>query len=479
MTPGTSVSKVVQNFEELFGVARVQRVPCSTDIQLADNSRSTAECKRWKSFQVHCRTLLVCWTWTPRLDVHDQRTCFSHVMPNSDLFTTSTEDGWVYEVCGRCWCQTSNTNCRKRQASGWQKLPMDFRELWWRGLERKQSAQKEHFVRDAFPQQCIGIWFQPQPEDHQSFLMWKWVTLIGELHVRWTIHCCLRRVCIGRKAWTRAVYRFKLGKALSLKTRSWKSSAFIWKDTLGARENEWWHSQLASGANSLECSWYWYKVFEPTTDDGSYAWNWISLHSNRRTSWNRRTSAPELKDWQPKATPENHQSNFTVEYSYRPWASGCCRTSLCSYRWTTNIRCFLDMACNIYNGFHCMPDVAICVEEMEVLSIGTEQCAAAACRSLWLRCNALPEDWQSELADRYASWWTYGRKNDVPHSKDSSSWRRHSRTHEYAGGPRWVYPLRTYGVWWICEKRGVDEFTKKPYVCPGTCQFCCLEHGKK
>ena len=38
MTPGTSVSKVVQNFEELFGVARVQRVPCSTDIQLVDNS---------------------------------------------------------------------------------------------------------------------------------------------------------------------------------------------------------------------------------------------------------------------------------------------------------------------------------------------------------------------------------------------------------------------------------------------------------
>ena len=38
MTPGTSVSKVVQNFKELFGVARVQRVSCSTDIQLADNS---------------------------------------------------------------------------------------------------------------------------------------------------------------------------------------------------------------------------------------------------------------------------------------------------------------------------------------------------------------------------------------------------------------------------------------------------------
>ena len=38
MTPGTSVSKVVKSFEELFGVARVQRVPCSTDIQLADKS---------------------------------------------------------------------------------------------------------------------------------------------------------------------------------------------------------------------------------------------------------------------------------------------------------------------------------------------------------------------------------------------------------------------------------------------------------
>ena len=38
MTPGTSVSKVVKSFEEKFGVARVQRVPCSTDIQLADKS---------------------------------------------------------------------------------------------------------------------------------------------------------------------------------------------------------------------------------------------------------------------------------------------------------------------------------------------------------------------------------------------------------------------------------------------------------
>jgi hypothetical protein len=38
MTPGTSVEKVVRAFEERFGVARSQKIPCSSEIQLEDNS---------------------------------------------------------------------------------------------------------------------------------------------------------------------------------------------------------------------------------------------------------------------------------------------------------------------------------------------------------------------------------------------------------------------------------------------------------
>ena len=38
LTPGTSVEKVVKSFEEKFGLARMQKIPCSADIQLEDNS---------------------------------------------------------------------------------------------------------------------------------------------------------------------------------------------------------------------------------------------------------------------------------------------------------------------------------------------------------------------------------------------------------------------------------------------------------
>eukprot|EP00435_Cladocopium_sp_Y103_P026701 s3747_g6.t1 len=38
LTPGTSVEKVVKNFEEKFGLARMQKIPCSSDIQLEDSS---------------------------------------------------------------------------------------------------------------------------------------------------------------------------------------------------------------------------------------------------------------------------------------------------------------------------------------------------------------------------------------------------------------------------------------------------------
>ena len=38
LTPGTSVEKVVKSFEQSFGMARQQKVPCSSDLQLVDNS---------------------------------------------------------------------------------------------------------------------------------------------------------------------------------------------------------------------------------------------------------------------------------------------------------------------------------------------------------------------------------------------------------------------------------------------------------
>ena len=34
LTPATSVEKVVKAFEEKFGVARSQKIPCSSEIQL-------------------------------------------------------------------------------------------------------------------------------------------------------------------------------------------------------------------------------------------------------------------------------------------------------------------------------------------------------------------------------------------------------------------------------------------------------------
>ena len=38
LTPGTSIEKVVKVFEQTFGMVRQQKVPCSSDLQLVDNS---------------------------------------------------------------------------------------------------------------------------------------------------------------------------------------------------------------------------------------------------------------------------------------------------------------------------------------------------------------------------------------------------------------------------------------------------------
>ena len=55
LTPGTSVQKVVKAFEERFGSARAQKIPCSSDIQLEDNSpklnsRDSSHYDRWWVF---------------------------------------------------------------------------------------------------------------------------------------------------------------------------------------------------------------------------------------------------------------------------------------------------------------------------------------------------------------------------------------------------------------------------------------------
>ena len=63
----------------MFGVARVQRVPCSTDIQLADNSPqlNARDGKAFRSIVGLCL-----YVRRERTDlVHDQGTCFSHVIP--------------------------------------------------------------------------------------------------------------------------------------------------------------------------------------------------------------------------------------------------------------------------------------------------------------------------------------------------------------------------------------------------------------
>ena len=39
LSPGTSVAKVVQSFEQHFGTARAQKIPCDSSLQLVDNSQ--------------------------------------------------------------------------------------------------------------------------------------------------------------------------------------------------------------------------------------------------------------------------------------------------------------------------------------------------------------------------------------------------------------------------------------------------------
>ena len=51
LTPGTSVEKVVKAFESAFGVARKQKVPCDSSIQLPDGSEklNSQDCSSYRS----------------------------------------------------------------------------------------------------------------------------------------------------------------------------------------------------------------------------------------------------------------------------------------------------------------------------------------------------------------------------------------------------------------------------------------------
>ena len=43
LSPGTKIAKVVQAFEEAFGLARAQKIPCDAGIQLPDSSQKVDE----------------------------------------------------------------------------------------------------------------------------------------------------------------------------------------------------------------------------------------------------------------------------------------------------------------------------------------------------------------------------------------------------------------------------------------------------
>ena len=51
LTPGTSIEKVVKVFEQVFGSARQQKVPCSSNLQLVDDSPKLDE-KDASAFEV-------------------------------------------------------------------------------------------------------------------------------------------------------------------------------------------------------------------------------------------------------------------------------------------------------------------------------------------------------------------------------------------------------------------------------------------
>lgn len=53
IVPGTTVSKVVESFEKLLGVARLQKIPCDAAVQQDDSS------KRCKELQKHHWSLVV------------------------------------------------------------------------------------------------------------------------------------------------------------------------------------------------------------------------------------------------------------------------------------------------------------------------------------------------------------------------------------------------------------------------------------
>ena len=43
LSPGTSVAKVVESFEQHFGTARAQKIPCDSSLQLVDNAQKLDE----------------------------------------------------------------------------------------------------------------------------------------------------------------------------------------------------------------------------------------------------------------------------------------------------------------------------------------------------------------------------------------------------------------------------------------------------
>ena len=153
LTPGTSIEKVVKVFEQSFGSARQQKVPCSSDLQLVDNS--------------------------PKLDENDASAfrsviglCLYVGRERPDLMFT------IKELASVMSCPTVSSPQHLRKLIGFMKSVGDVGvklQTPQPGIGKMHSggshawvlepfSEEKYFMWCSYAEWMFHVWFKPRPE---------------------------------------------------------------------------------------------------------------------------------------------------------------------------------------------------------------------------------------------------------------------------------------------------------------------------
>ena len=170
LTPGTSVEKVVKAFESAFGVARKQKVPCDSSIQLPDGSEklNSQDCSSYRSIIGLCLYVsrerpdlmftikeLASSMSTPTLtSVQPLRKLVGYMKHVGDLAlrldVPMPGQGKCFSDGGATWILESYSDAD-----------------WYSNKDHRRSTScGMHYLK-----QCVCLWQQQKPKNHIPFIL--------------------------------------------------------------------------------------------------------------------------------------------------------------------------------------------------------------------------------------------------------------------------------------------------------------------